>query len=165
MVTIKMDLVADCIVCLNEKQCIKPCSCTARVCVACVVRMCASDADSHMKCPQCRTKIDKEEFGIPKLDLELTQFVTSTFLRSSMIINRPPLAEINFEDVTPLRIDDLQFASEFADVPRGPRVCVVCNSIIREYEREAGNITSGVCSTCYDEINRDREIVSSLNES
>ena len=156
-----MELISDCIVCLNEKQCLKPCSCTARVCVACIVRICASDTSSEMACPQCRSKINKEDFGIPKMDLDLTHFITTTVLRSSMLFSpppRPPL-QLDFENITPLRIDDLEPQA----IPITPRVCVVCNEIIRTYQRGTGNIVSGICSSCYDEINRDRETVSNLS--
>jgi len=43
-----------------------------------------------MKCPQCRSLINKDEFGVPKVDPGFQQLVTSALIQSSMFrIERP----------------------------------------------------------------------------
>ena len=85
-----MELYAECIICWNEKQCLKPCNCTARICMVCLLRTCAEDFDEHLKCPQCRSPIKKEDFGVPKVDPGFSQLVTNALIQSSMFrIERP----------------------------------------------------------------------------
>ncbi len=90
-----MELYAECIICYNNKQCLKPCqACTARVCITCFLKMCSQDFDDNAVCPQCRGSIDKEEYGIPKVNMGFTQVVANALIQTSMISLSPPPAPI-----------------------------------------------------------------------
>lgn len=98
------ELYAECIICWNEKQCLKPCACTARICMVCLLRSCAEDFEDNLKCPQCRANISKEEYGVPKVDPGFTQLVTTALIQSSMFrIERPRpfVHDIAFNIVNP----------------------------------------------------------------
>ncbi len=85
-----MELVTTCIICWNEMQCLKPCDCTGRICMACLLRICSEDLEECMKCPQCRKPIKKEVLGLPSFDPDFSRLITTALTQSSIFrIERP----------------------------------------------------------------------------
>ncbi len=67
-----MELVTTCIICWNEMQCLKPCDCTGRICMACLLRICS------------------EDLGLPSFDPDFSRLITTALTQSSIFrIERP----------------------------------------------------------------------------
>ena len=81
-----MKLNVVCIICLERKQCVKPCSCSARLCIKCLLKTCVEN--DLAKCPQCRAILNKEEFAVPSMETISIRYLTNSMERLFATLNR-----------------------------------------------------------------------------
>lgn len=177
-----MKLNVICIICLERKQCLKPCSCSARLCIKCLLKTCVEN--DVAKCPQCRATLNKEEFSAPSIEAISIRYLTNSMERLFATLNREHSSIsivsqlLNFQekwfthfldfqkelivniDNQRQRLIDAENEQESRDELHNERhnedvVCIRCSQICHErinWYRYANQPNMPLCDSCYNDV-------------
>lgn len=173
-----MKLNVICIICLERKQCLKPCSCSARLCIKCLLKTCVEN--DLAKCPQCRAILNKEELAPPSMDTISISYLTESMERLFATLNREHSSIsivcqllnfqekwfahfLDFQRELIVNIDnqrqwliDAENEQESRDELRNEGVaCIRCSQICHErinWYRYANQPNMPLCISCYNDV-------------